>query len=207
MYRKIGPWHLARVAPSRWSVLCTCSNLGYSHLHRSNLTFFPLKNNFSGGVKKSYCTLFKHFLKVCAFSGLFFSFICHQFYNVIQYYLQTICPLVMLPYPHRQWFPQLWNSPISRACIAHSTREHRSRESVVGMHFWTLFKRLSWTNHSNKSCWKMVIAIILIFSIFSLPILATVGGFKPLTCLFDQMLIAHLNAQCTLSFYCKSVLS
>jgi hypothetical protein len=47
MYRKIGPWHLARVAPSRWSVPCTCSNLGYSRLHQSKLTFFPpRKKNF-----------------------------------------------------------------------------------------------------------------------------------------------------------------
>ncbi len=45
MYRKIGLWHLARVAPSRWIVPRTCSNLGYSRLHRSNLTFSPSKKN------------------------------------------------------------------------------------------------------------------------------------------------------------------
>jgi hypothetical protein len=49
MYRKIGPWHLSRVAPSRWCVPCTCSNLGYSRLHKSNLTFFPLVIFFWGG--------------------------------------------------------------------------------------------------------------------------------------------------------------
>jgi len=32
--------------------------------------------------------------------GLFFSFIFHQFYNMIQYYLLIVCPLVMLSY-HR----------------------------------------------------------------------------------------------------------
>ncbi len=52
MYCKIGPWHLAHVAPCKWSVPCTCSNLGYSHLHQSKLTFFtPLKKKFLRGEK------------------------------------------------------------------------------------------------------------------------------------------------------------
>ncbi len=46
MYPKTLPWHLAQVAPSRQTVPCTHSNLGYSRLHQSNMTFFPLKKIF-----------------------------------------------------------------------------------------------------------------------------------------------------------------
>jgi hypothetical protein len=71
--------------------------------------------------------------------GLSFSFIFHQYFSEshsIQYYLGVIfCPLVVLPYPHRLPFPRLWNSPISKSRITHSTREHRRRESIVRMHF------------------------------------------------------------------------
>ncbi len=62
-----------------------------------------------------------------------FSFIHNQFSNTIQYYFIIICRLFMLSYPHRWWFPQLWNSPISRARTHHSTREHRRMESIVNI--------------------------------------------------------------------------
>ncbi len=65
---------------------------------------------------------------------LFLILIFHQFSKTIQYYLVIICPLAMMTYPHRWWFLQLWSSPISRARMTHSAREHRRRESVVGMH-------------------------------------------------------------------------
>ncbi len=62
MYHKTGPWLLARAALSRGSVSCTCTNLGYSHLHQSNLIFFPSKkilspkgSIFTGGKKMDDC--------------------------------------------------------------------------------------------------------------------------------------------------------
>ncbi len=66
--------------------------------------------------------------KFGAFPVSFLSFYFHQFSLIIQSCLVIICPLVMLSYPHNWWFPMLWNSPISRAIITHSTREHRRRE-------------------------------------------------------------------------------
>ncbi len=68
--------------------------------------------------------------RVWTFPSLF-----HQFYNTIEYFLVILWPLAMLPYPYYWWSPKLWNSPISRARVTHSTREHRWRESMVGMHF------------------------------------------------------------------------
>ncbi len=64
---------------------------------------------------------------------LFLILIFHQFSKTIQYYLVIICTLVMMPYPHCWWFPQLRSSPISRARMTHCTREHRRRESVVSV--------------------------------------------------------------------------
>jgi hypothetical protein len=58
---------------------------------------------------------------LCMF-GPFLASFSHQFSHTIQYYLVIICPLVMVPYPHRWWFPWPLNSPISRARTTHSTR-------------------------------------------------------------------------------------
>ncbi len=71
----------------------------------------------------------------------------------------------MLPYPHRWWFPQPQNSPISRARMTHSSREHTRRESVVGMDFCLRFLdhnqlyRLTTDNiwRQNSSSWVVFI--------------------------------------------------
>ncbi len=46
IYCKIGLCLLAHVAPCRWNVPCTCSNLGYSLLHWSNLAFIPPQRKY-----------------------------------------------------------------------------------------------------------------------------------------------------------------
>ncbi len=100
-----------------------------------------------------------------------FSLIFHQFSNTIQYYSVIICPFVMLPYSHHWWFPQQWNTAISRARMTHSTREHRRRESIKGvtyccsnisnsigcikwMHVWHLNSKFKSSHFKNaNNCW------------------------------------------------------
>jgi hypothetical protein len=108
------------------------------------------------------------------------SFTFYQFSNTIQYYLVIICPFVMRPYPHRWWFPQLWNSPISRARMTDSTREpSRSPASLLmaifnllkSSHFWIWLCLNSWLwvifefQSFLKFChfWNFVIFEILSF--------------------------------------------
>jgi hypothetical protein len=106
------------------------------------IRFSSLSNGFQAMLRSFYQPYFKssisvrpvknillHFLNL-GLSGLFFWFIFHQFSYPIQHYLVIVCPLVMLPYLHRWWFPQLWNSPIPRAIMTHSTREHQRRSPL-----------------------------------------------------------------------------
>ncbi len=88
-------------------------------------------------LKASVFFSLQNFLVVMKHSNLYLGLVLPSggrqsliFSYTIQYHLVIICPLVMLSYPHCWWFPQLWNSPMSRARMTHSTREHRRRESV-----------------------------------------------------------------------------
>jgi hypothetical protein len=97
----------------------------------------------------SFCATYSKF---GSFPASFFSFIFHQFSNTIQYYHVIICPLVMLPYPHRV---QLWNSPISTTWMTHSTIERNRRESIFCMHFCCLlcYFNLTWVfNKPASAC-------------------------------------------------------
>ncbi len=108
-----------------------------------------------------------------------FSFTFHQFSNTIQYYLVIICPFGMLLYPHRWWFPQLWNSPIFKARMTHSTREpSRSPASLLmaifnllkSSHFliWLCLNSWLFVIFEFQSFWNFTIFEILPFLNFSL---------------------------------------
>jgi len=98
----------------------------FAFLLRNSL-YYHRKMIYSAETKFTTLHFFRNFFKAWSFPGLFFLFIFHKFSYTIQYYLVIICPLIMLPYLHQWWFPQLWNSPNSRARMTHSSRGHRSR--------------------------------------------------------------------------------
>ena len=82
------------------------------------------------------------------FPASFPHFLCIIFYHFSHtYYLVMIGPLVMLPYPHCWWFPQLWYSLISRARMTHSNREYKRRVSIGSMPSQTVQKNFKLIKH------------------------------------------------------------